>query len=62
VPPNRIDVLTSIDGVRFAEAWTARVEAKYGDQSIHVISRDHLRKNKLAMARPQDLLDADALK
>ena len=38
------------------------LEAAYGDQPIHVISRDHLRKNKLAMARPQDLLDADVLK
>lgn len=62
VPPNRIGIRTSIDGVRFDEAWSARVEATYGDQAIHVISRDHLRKNKLTMARAPDLLDAELLK
>ena len=62
VPPNRIDILTSIDGVPFHDAWPARVESTYGDQPIHVIGRDHLRKNKLATARPQDLIDAELLK
>ena len=62
IPPNRIDILTSIDGVTFAEAWPARVDTTYGDQAIHVIGRDHLRHNKLTTARAQDLLDAALLK
>lgn len=62
VPPNRIDILTSVDGVRFDDAWPDRVESTYGDQPIYVISREHLRTNKLATARPQDLLDAELLK
>lgn len=62
IPPNRIDILTSIDGVRFADAWPARVASTYGAQPIHVIGRDHLRQNKLASGRPQDLLDAETLK
>jgi hypothetical protein len=62
IPPNRIDILTSIDGVTFDEAWPARFDTTYGDQSIHVIGRDHLRQNKLTTGRVQDLLDADLLK
>ena len=62
IPPNRIDILTSIDGVRFDDAWTARVDTTYGEQPIHVIGREELRRNKLATARPQDLLDAELLK
>ena len=30
VAPNRIDVMTSIDGVRFSEAWEAREVTRYG--------------------------------
>ena len=62
VPPNRIDVLTSIDAVSFDEAWPARIETTYADQRLFVISRAHLLTNKLACGRPQDLLDAEALR
>jgi len=61
IPPNRIDVLTSIDGVAFAAAWAERVPAPYGDVEVQVISRRHLVQNKRATGRPQDALDADAL-
>jgi len=61
VPPNRIDVLTSIDGVSFDEAWSDRVATAYADQPLAVISRGHLLANKLACGRPQDLLDARGL-
>ena len=61
VPPNRIDVVTGIDGVDFAEAWPARVPTGYGDQTVQVIGRAHLLRNKRATGRPQDQLDADAL-
>ena len=61
LPPNRIDVLTSIDGVAFAEAWPARLVTEYGGQSLPVIGRAHLVANKRASGRPQDLVDADAI-
>jgi hypothetical protein len=61
VPPNRIDVLTSIDGVTFMEAWNAHEQTTYGDQSVPVISRTHLVQNKRAAGRPQDLLDIKSL-
>ena len=61
VAPNRIDIITAIDGVVFADAWPARMTARYGDQSIGVIGRAHLIANKRATGRRQDLLDAELL-
>jgi hypothetical protein len=61
VPPNRIDIVTSIDGVQFDTAWAERVETQYGDQTIQVIGRAELVANKLACGRPQDLLDVELL-
>jgi hypothetical protein len=61
LPPNRIDIVTGIDGVAFNEAWPARVSTTYGDQNVPVIGRTHLVVNKRATGRPQDALDADLL-
>jgi hypothetical protein len=61
VAPNRIDVLTAIDGVTFSDAWPDRRETRYSDQTVPVISRHHLILNKRATGRRQDLLDADEL-
>jgi len=38
-PPNRIDLMTSIDGVEFAEVWKGRVEGKYGQARTAVCSQ-----------------------
>ena len=62
VEPIRIDVLTVIDGVQFDEAWAERMISQYGDQPVGVLSREHLMKNKLTVARTQDLADVEALK
>lgn len=59
--PNRIDIITDIDGVHFPDAWPARVATMYGDQTIGVIGRAHFIANKRAAGRPQDLLDAELL-
>ena len=61
VPPNRIDVVTSIDGVEFPEAWSDHVVTTYGHQSVPAIGKDALIKNKRASGRPQDLLDVERL-
>jgi hypothetical protein len=61
VPPNRVDIVTSIDGVEFQDAWPNRVETDYGDQRIWVIGRADLITNKRAAGRPQDLLDLTVL-
>jgi hypothetical protein len=57
VAPQRIDVLTSIDGVDFAPAWSARLDAELEGLRVPVLSREHLIQNKRATGRPQDLAD-----
>lgn len=57
----RIDVLTSIDGVAFDEAWADRLTAKFADQAVPVLSARHLICNKRAVGRPQDLADLEWL-
>jgi hypothetical protein len=61
VPPNRIDIVTAIDGVSFSEAWPARAQTTYGAEPVPVIGRRHLVQNKRAAGRPQDLLDLKIL-
>lgn len=61
VPPNRVDVMTVVDGVRFEDAWRDRVVVEIDGLRIPVIGRKHLILNKRAVGRPQDLLDADLL-
>jgi hypothetical protein len=61
-PPNRIDLVTSIDGVTFVEAWRSRVTGKYGGIDVWYIGRDALVRNKTAAARPQDLMDLATLR
>ena len=61
VPPLRVDIITSIDGVEFVDAWPERVSSEYADQPVHVLSRRHLIQNKKAAGRLQDLADVDAL-
>jgi hypothetical protein len=62
LPPNRVDILTGIDGVTFDDAWGSRVESRYGDQPVHIIGREDLIRNKLATGRAQDALDAETLR
>jgi hypothetical protein len=59
--PHRLDILTSIDGVTFAEAWRTRTSIKTRAGVIPVIGRDALVANKLAAGRPKDLADIVAL-
>jgi hypothetical protein len=61
-PPARIDLLQSIDGVSFDEAWEHSIEGLI-DAEIPtiVISKEDLIKNKLATGRERDLLDAKEL-
>lgn len=57
----RIDVITNIDGVEFAEAWPDRLETLFGGVPAFVISRHHLITNKKTAARLQDLADVQQL-
>jgi hypothetical protein len=61
LPPLRIDVLTDLSGLTFAEAWPGRIEAAFGSLTVHVIGRDAFVKNKRATGRAKDLGDIEAL-
>jgi hypothetical protein len=61
VEPARIDVLTKLTGLDFADAWPRSVEAGFGDARCHVIGFDDLLAAKRAAGRPQDIADVVAL-
>ena len=62
-PPARVDILQSIDGLTFDEAWQNRIEGLIDEEvKVNVISRNDLIRNKLASGREQDLLDAKKLR
>jgi len=57
IAPVRIDILTEITGVDFADAWTKRVESTFFGVPVHFISLDDLIANKRALGRDSDLKD-----
>jgi hypothetical protein len=60
-PPNQIDILMSVSGLTFDEAWMNRVECEVEGVSVFVLGvRDQI-QNKRASGRPKDLIDADWL-
>jgi hypothetical protein len=61
LPPLRIDVLTSISGVDFAEAWQERVDGVLFDVPVAFLGRVSFIANKRASARPRDRFDLEAL-
>ncbi len=60
-PPQRIDVMTSVSGITFDEAWPRRIFVDVEGKQHPVIGKDDLIRNKRAAARAQDLVDVDAL-
>ncbi|MCP4346824.1 MAG: hypothetical protein GY795_15015 [Desulfobacterales bacterium] len=57
VVPRRIDILTSVDGLEFDEAWSLRKEVIIEKLKVPVISRSDLLRNKRAAGRPKDKAD-----
>ena len=57
VAPVRIDILTKITGVDFADAWSKKVPSTFFGVPVHFISFDDLVANKLALGRSNDLRD-----
>jgi len=62
LPPQRIDILTSIDGVNFNEAWERRIVDSFGDIPVFIISLKDLIKNKSSSGRTKDLQDIEWIK
>ena len=59
--PCRIDVLTALTGLTFAEAWPDRMRHQFGDVDVDYIGRESFIRNKRATGRPKDLADLDGL-
>lgn len=61
VVPNRIDLLSSISGVSFAQAWAHRQEMEVEGLKLAILSLEDLILNKTASGRPKDIADLDWL-
>lgn len=61
VPPNRIDIMTSVTGLEFEPAWENRVMATFGDVVAPVLGLNDMRAAKLAAGRLKDLADLEEL-
>lgn len=60
-PPGRIDLLTSIDGVDFAESFKRRMTIALDGVDLHFISLEDFKVNKKAVGRHKDLADLELL-
>lgn len=61
LPPNRIDLITEADGVDFEECYQNKLEVFTDGLKMNFISLEHLKKNKKASGRYQDLADLENL-
>ena len=61
-PPMRVDIMMSIPGIKFDQAWKNREMVEVEDLKIFFISRSDLISAKEASDRPQDHIDLDKLK
>ena len=59
--PVRIDILTSIAGCSFGDAWESRITARYGSVDAFFIGKQALIRSKRASGRKQDLADLELL-
>lgn len=61
LPPSRIDVLTGVSGLTFAQAWANRVEDMLEGVRVPVLGLDDLLLNKRASGRDKDRVDVKGL-
>ena len=65
VPPNRIDLLNTVDGISFSEAWQTKekvlMNMKGESIGLNFISLELLIRNKKKVNRPRDLDDLEFL-
>jgi hypothetical protein len=59
--PVRIDILTSIKGLEFADIWESRIQGAYGNQTVNFIDRQNLIQSKKISNRAQDKADLELL-
>ncbi|HEU4925995.1 MAG TPA: hypothetical protein VFT24_03040 [Vicinamibacterales bacterium] len=61
VPPGRIDILTELTGLAFADAWATRIRRPFGDIDADFIDRASFLRNKRATGRLKDLADIEGM-
>lgn len=61
LPPRRIDVMTTLSGITFAEAWEERITVTVDDLEVPCLGRSTLIRNKRATGRLRDLADLESL-
>jgi hypothetical protein len=61
VPPGRIDLLTQLTGLTFAEAWPGRIRRPFGEVEVDFIGREAFLRNKRATGRAKDLGDIEGM-
>ncbi len=61
VAPGRIDILTTLTGITFDEAWGGRVREALGEVPVDFIGRESFIKNKRATGRLKDLGDIEGM-
>jgi len=62
VPPFRIEIMTTISGVTFPQCYAARIVEDIDGTPVSIISLQHLKANKKASGRHQDLSDLEHLR
>jgi hypothetical protein len=60
-PPNRIDLITSVTGLKFSDCYPKRRSFSVDDIEIQTISLADLKTNKKASGRHKDLDDLENL-
>lgn len=61
VPPFRIEILTTIDGVEFSGCYAARLQTLLDGVEVSLISLSDLKVNKRASGRSKDITDLENL-
>jgi predicted nucleotidyltransferase len=61
IPPMRIELITSIDGVSFTDCYKYKVEDEIDGVKANIIDLEHLKINKKASGRYKDLNDLEHL-
>ena len=59
--PRRIDIITTLEAIEFNESYEKRLPIDVEGVMVNFIDLDHLRKNKKATGRLQDLADLENL-
>ncbi len=61
MPPVRVDLLTSLSGLTWEEAFRNRMPGVLGGVAVSFLGRDQFVRNKRSTGRAKDLADLEAL-